>query len=63
MMGFEQRLDAIEGVIKKENFRQNKGLGNEVGYYVFDYPAAAALGVRDHIDYMKNRNPRGTDAF
>ncbi len=63
MMGFEQRLDAIEGVIKKENFRQNKGLGNEVGYYVFDYPADEELVVRDHIDYMKNRNSRGTDGF
>lgn len=63
MMGFEQRLDAIEGVIKKENFRQNKGLGNEVGYYVFDYPADEELAVRDHIDYMKNRNSRGTDGF
>lgn len=63
MMGFEQRLDAIEGVIKKENFRQNKGLGNEVGYYVFDYPANEELTVRDHIDYMKNRNSRGTDGF
>lgn len=63
MMGFEQRLDAIEGVIKKENFRQNKGLGNEVGYYVFDYPADEELAVRDHIDYMKNRNSRATDGF
>ena len=39
MLSLEQRLDKIEEVIKKPSFRQNKGLGNEVGYYIFDYPA------------------------
>ena len=31
----------------------NKGLGNEVGYYVFDYHAKDELFVRSHIDYLK----------
>ena len=39
MADLESRLNKLEDVIKKPNFRQNKGLGNEVGYYVFDYPA------------------------
>ena len=34
-----KRLDIAEKKIKEPSFRQNKGLGNEVGYYVFDYPA------------------------
>ena len=39
MASLEERLDIAERLIKSESFRQNKGLGNEVGYYVFDYPA------------------------
>lgn len=63
MASLEQRLDAAEKMIKMESFRQNKGLGNEVGYYVFDYPAAKELQVRERIVYMQNKNSRGADGF
>ena len=38
MNTLEERLDKAEAMIKKPSFRKNKGLGNEVGYYIFDYP-------------------------
>lgn len=63
MGSLEERLDAAERVIKTESFRQNKGLGNEVGYYVFDYPAEKELVVRERIEYMKCKNSKGTDGF
>lgn len=63
MASLEERLDLAERLIKSESFRQNKGLGNEVGYYVFDYPAEKELVVRERIAYMKNKNSRGTDGF
>lgn len=63
MASLETRLDEAERMIKNESFRQNKGLGNEVGYYVFDYPAEKELIVRERIDYMKNKNSKGTDGF
>ena len=63
MGSLEERLDKVEKLIKKESFRQNKGLGNEVGYYVFDYPAKDELLIRERIAYMKNKNSRGTDGF
>jgi len=63
MGSLEERLDAAERMIKTESFRQNKGLGNEVGYYVFDYPAEKELVVRERIEYMKNKNSKGTDGF
>ncbi|NLY36481.1 MAG: DUF1788 domain-containing protein [Tissierellia bacterium] len=63
MASLEERLDLAERLIKNESFRQNKGLGNEVGYYVFDYPAEKELIVRERIAYMKNKNSRGTDGF
>lgn len=63
MTTLEERLDAAENIIKISSFRQNKGLGNEVGYYVFDYPASRELLVRERIEYMKTKNSKGTDGF
>ncbi len=63
MASLEERLDIAERMIKAESFRQNKGLGNEVGYYVFDYPAEKELIVRERIEYMKGKNSKGTDGF
>ena len=58
-----KRLDIAEKKIKEPSFRQNKGLGNEVGYYVFDYPAEKELQVRERIAYMQHKNAKGTDGF
>jgi hypothetical protein len=55
-MTLEQRLNKAEEMIKKPSFRENKGLGNEVGYYIFDYPAKNELFVRERIEYMKNKH-------
>ncbi len=63
MANLEERLDLVERKIKDSHFRENKGLGNEVGYYVFDYPADKELLVRERINYMKSKNLKGTDDF
>jgi hypothetical protein len=63
MASLEERLDIAERMIKAESFRQNKGLGNEVGYYVFDYPAEKELIVRERVKYMKAKNSKGSDGF
>ncbi|MDD4493585.1 MAG: DUF1788 domain-containing protein [Eubacteriales bacterium] len=59
----DQRLDKAEEMIKKPSFRQNKGLGNEVGYYIFDYPAEQELQVRERIEYIRKKNENSTDGF
>lgn len=59
----EERLNLIEDKILEEDFRQNKGLGNEVGYYIFDYDPRAELEVRNHIAYLKNRVNNGNKGF
>ena len=51
----EERLHDAETVIRQPNFLENKGLGNEVGYYVFDYPAEQELVVRRRIAEMKTK--------
>lgn len=53
MYELESRLNKLEDKIKQPNFRQNKGLGNEVGYYVFDYPANQELLVRERVRYLE----------
>lgn len=63
MANLEDRLDKAEQMIKMPGFRQNKGLGNEVGYYVFDYPPEQELIVRERIAYMKAKNAKSFDGF
>lgn len=63
MATLAERLDQAETIIKTESFRKNKGLGNEVGYYIFDYPPEQELVVRERLAYMQGKNNRGTDGF
>ena len=56
MRTIEERLDILEQKISMEDFRQNTGLGNEVGYYVFDYDPSQELKVRDRIQTLQNTN-------
>jgi len=51
----ESRLNKLEDKIKQQGFRQNKGLGNEVGYYIFDYPAHQELLIRERVRYLESK--------
>lgn len=62
-MTLDERLDIVEEMIKKPSFRENKGLGNEVGYYIFDYPAEKELFVRERIKYIKNKNESSLENY
>lgn len=63
MSQLENRLNKLEDKIKQPKFRQNKGLGNEVGYYVFDYPAEHELVVRQRIQYLSDKYKTGNQDF
>lgn len=54
MGDIKQRLDRIKGRISDENFLANKGLSNEVGIHVFNYPPEHELIVRNYIDWLVN---------
>lgn len=56
MKTLDEKLMMIEEVISDENFRKNKGLSNEVGYYIFDYPAEEEIKVRKYLENLKNKN-------
>lgn len=63
MMSLDERLDKAEEMIQKSSFRENKGLGNEVGYYIFDYPAEKELYIRERIEYIKKKSENSNDDF
>lgn len=50
-----QRLDEIILRISKESFRKNTGLGNEIGYYIFDYESKYEMLVRDHVQFLRQK--------
>ncbi len=63
MRKLESRLNELEEKIKQPNFRKNKGLGNEVGYYVFDYPAEQELIVRERVRYLESKYEKNVHDF
>ncbi len=63
MNTLEERLDKAEAMIKKPSFRKNKGLGNEVGYYIFDYPSEQEVLVRERVEYIRKKNEQSDDEY
>lgn len=57
-----ERLDEILPILTDSRFRENKGLGNEIGYYIFDYDPEDEMTVREHIKFLKQKiNNDGMD--
>lgn len=52
---FTEKLNKILPKITSEDFLESRGLGNEIAFYVFDYPAKEELTVRNHIEFIKDR--------
>jgi len=55
MKTIHDRLDEILPKITSPSFRENKGLGNEVGYHIFDYQPEYEMVVRNHVAFLKER--------
>lgn len=58
---FEHRLNQITDKLLSQELLTNVGLGNEIGFYIFDYPPKHELRVRRFIpiieDQIKKRRP------
>lgn len=52
MNALKRRLDLILERIESPKFLKNDGLGNEIGFWIFDYPAKHELVVRDHLEHI-----------
>jgi hypothetical protein len=55
MKQLQSRLDRVLERIESPEFLNNKGLGNEIGFYVFDYPAEHELLVRQHLGFLTDK--------
>ena len=62
-MEFQDRLDAIWNRISSREFLENKGVANEVRYYVFDYEACDEQIMRQKIRDLITRNNPEIDGF
>ena len=55
MKTIHSRLDQILPKIMDQRFREGRGLGNEIGFYIFDYDPEDELTVREHIAFLKQK--------
>lgn len=52
------RLNQILPKITSDDFLRGKGLGNEIAFYIFDYPPEAELRIREHIAFLLDHLPK-----
>lgn len=52
-MKIEERIDKLKEKIQEPRFLQMKGLGNEVPFYIFDYPPEKELLIREVVAKLK----------
>ena len=62
-MNIDEKIGKIEPKIKEPSFLENKGLSNEVGYYIFDYDPKYELKVREEVLRIKNKINNSSYAF
>ncbi|MDY0137555.1 MAG: DUF1788 domain-containing protein [Thiomicrospira sp.] len=56
----QKRLDLILERVEESRFLNAEGVGNEVGFWIFDYPPEHELQVREHIEFIVQKlNQRG----
>jgi hypothetical protein len=50
----QNRLNQIPDKILTEEFLKSQGLGNEIGFWIFDYAAEDELQVRDYLSFLES---------
>ena len=53
-----QRLNEVLPKITSKEFLSSKGLGNEIAFYIFDYPPEEELRIREHIRFLIMHIPK-----
>jgi hypothetical protein len=49
MLSFDERLNQILPRITSQDFLESKGLGNEIGFWIFDYPPEREQDMRAYL--------------
>jgi hypothetical protein len=52
------RLNEILPRITSDDFLAGKGLGNEIAFFIFDYPPEEELRIREHIRFLLDHIPK-----
>lgn len=55
---FTDRLNAILPRISSDDFLTSSGIGNEIAFYIFDYPPEEELQIREHIEFLLGQLPK-----
>ena len=53
-----KRLDEILPRVISDDLLSGVGLGNEIAFYIFDYPPEDELRVREHIEFLLDQIPK-----
>jgi hypothetical protein len=57
-VSFETRLNQVIDRLLSKELLGNEGLGNEIGFYIFDYEPEKELQVRAFIETIKDQLPK-----
>jgi hypothetical protein len=52
------RLNSILPRVTSDEFLSGSGLGNELAFYIFDYPAEEELQIREYVQMLVEQIPR-----
>lgn len=55
---FEERLNQILHRITSDDFLAADGVGNEIPYFIFEYPPEKELQVRQHVLFLLDHIPK-----
>lgn len=53
-----ERLNQILPTVISDEFLSGSGIGNEIAFYIFDYPPEHELRVREHIHFLLDHIPK-----
>lgn len=53
-----ERLNQILPRLTSDDLLKGRGLGNEIAFYVFDYPPEDELKIREHIRFLLEQLPK-----
>ena len=53
-----ERLNKILPTSTSDDFLTGGGIGNEIAFYIFDYPPEEELRVREHIQFLLEHIPK-----
>lgn len=53
-----ERLNEVLPKITSDDFLSGKGLGNEIAFYIFDYPPEEEIRIRKHLQFLLEHIPK-----